>query len=478
MSSRAIVEEALRRKQQRLDWQPDKILFDKQRAVFDDAARYLLLRCGRRSGKSYTWGVMLVDAGLRYPNSTPLYCTMSRQDGRDILWPVIQDLDDRFQVVAEGGFNRANGDITLRNGSRILIRGAGTMREINKLRGRKYPLAVVDEAQNFGPDLMYLLDEAIEPATADYHGTIGLSGTPGPHPSGPFFEMDLGAARAAWSHHHWTFLDNPTMPNPEEFIDKVMERRGWDHQHPGLQREYYGQWVSDDSGRAFKLRQGVSIVEHWPEDQASDWVFYLGIDVGFVDPFGWVVLAASANLGEAYVLMSDQQGELTTGEALARTERICTKWPISRIALDTGGAGKLIEADWTKLTNLPIQAAQKTHKGSQISVINGDFQAGKLRIVRSGNQDLIRDLQTLEWDPDYRARGKFVYRKYSNDHMADALQYAYNLTHHHLWDPQRDNSVEVGSSAWYREKERRMFENACREAGSRGTGTPWDQMMG
>jgi len=472
----SLVEEAARRKKRKADWKPHEILFEQQLEVFNDPSRYRLLRCGRRSGKSYTWGVALIDAAMKFPKSTPLYCCMSRQDARDILWPVLDELNDRYNLQMD--FNRSTGDVTLLNGSRIILRGAGTMREINKLRGRKYPAAVVDEAQAFGMDLAYLLDEVIEPATADYHGWIGVSGTPSVAPVGVFYEMDQGAASEAWSHHSWTFFENPTMPNPQEFIKNVMRRRGWDDEHPGYRREYLGQWVRDDAARAFKFRQGVSLIANFPEDAVDDWQYTLGVDVGFVDPFSWVVIASSQTLGQAFVLDSYEEAGLTTMEALTRTERFCSKYEIHEIAIDTGGAGKLVAEDWKKMTNLPIKGAEKTHKGSQVATINGDFAAGKLQIVRDNNEKMIADLMVLEWDADKRQQGKFVYKKGFADHSADAFQYAYHLARHHYFDLQRIDDTKYGTREWYAKKEDAMEQYHVDHAADSGDalGQIWDDI--
>jgi hypothetical protein len=365
---------------------------------------------------------------------------MSRQDARDIVWPALDALNETFQLGLE--FNRSTGDVTMPNGSRIMLRGAGTMREINKLRGKKYPCAIVDEAQAFGSDLDYLLDQVIEPAVADYHGWIGVSGTPAVAPAGPFYEIDQGESAEAWSHHYWTFLDNPHMPNPEEFIAKVMKRRGWDEDHPGYLREYMGLWVHDKDARAFKIEPHRDIVPSFDAANAWDWDYVMGIDVGYNDPFAFVVLAQSQVLGQAFVIDSYEESGITTMEALVVAERFSNEYPITRIALDTGGAGKLVSEDWKKMSTLPIEPAKKTHKASQVSVINGDFRAGKLKVCRDNNIKLISDLMVLEWDKDQTERDRWVYRRGFADHLADALQYAYNLCFHHTYDPMIDDAGE------------------------------------
>jgi hypothetical protein len=161
-------------------------------------------------------------------------------------------------------------------------------------------------------------------------------------------------------------------------------------------------------------------------------------------------------------------------EALTEAERFCQTYPISQIAIDaTGGGSKMILKDWQKLTRLPLEAAQKTHKASQISVINGDLRAGKLKIARELNQKLINDLMILEWDADKKERNKYEYPRGASDHLADALQYAYNLCWHHAHDFEYDLSVQPGSEAWYAREERLMEEQQLREMDQDGEGA-WE----
>ena len=340
-----LIQEAAKRKKQQLDWDLSKIFFDRQIEVYNEyrsGNRYLCLRCGRRGGKSFTWAGLLIDAGLRYPKSTPIFVSMSRQDGREIVWPALEQISDTYGLDLI--FNRASGDVTIpQTKSVIKIRGAGSMLEINKIRGKKYPIAIVDEAQAFGPDLEYLIDEALEPATADYHGTLCISGTPNVARAGPFFEIDQGKHSQAWTHWTWTFFDNPTLPDPEGFIKKVMERRkDWSWEHPGFRREYLAEWILDDDSRAYKV-PNHAIVDGFPYEAADDWHWVLGVDVGWAEPFAFVVLASSQTLGQAYAVDCFQEAEITTLEALTHAERYCNEYPISEIVVDS--AAKLVIED-------------------------------------------------------------------------------------------------------------------------------------
>jgi hypothetical protein len=470
------VRQAAKRKEQHIRWKPREFLFKKQLEVFDCQDPYICMRVGRRGGKSYEAAADLTDAAFAWPGSTPLYVTTTRQDARDIMDPAFAMLDKRFHLGMKQ--NKATGDITFPNASRIMMRGAATLREINKLRGPAYPCVKIDEVQNFGPDLHYLIDEVLEPATAQYHkgkkpSAIAVSGTPPPAQYGPFWDIDQGKFSESWSRFHWTFLDNPTIPEPEAFLRRVLERRGWTEDHPGYQREYLGLWVRDDEARAFDLDPQRDVIPSFDKTHAWDWDYVMGIDIGYNDPCAYVVIAQSRALGQAYVVDSFEQSEMGSMEALVEAERFCAKYPISRIAIDTGGGGaKMIQKDWEKLTNLPVEAAHKTHKASQVSTINGDLRAGKLKIARDMNMKLINDLMVLEWDGAKKANGKYVYPRGAPDHLPDALQYAYNMCFHHAHGFERDDSVKHGSPEYWSREEDAMEEQERREVAEED-GNPW-----
>jgi hypothetical protein len=463
---RSQVKEAIKRKRLKLDWDLLRVFFAQQRDVLEaikDGERYLCLRCGRRGGKSFTWAGLLIDYGLLYPKSTPLFVCMSRQDGRDIIWPALEYLSDTYGLNLI--FNKATGDVTIPHTQAVIkIRGAGSLLEINKLRGKKYPIAIIDEAQAFGPDLEYLIDEAVEPATADYHGPICISGTPNVSGTGPFYDIDQGKHAKAWHHWSWTFFDNPTLPDPKGFIKKVMERRGWTWEHPSFQREYLGKWVRDEDATAFRVREH-NLIPTFPEELADDWQWMMGIDVGYHDPFAFVVIASSQLLGQAFAVDSYQEAEILTMEALTHAERFYAEYPITEIAIDTQGMGKMVVEDWKKVSNLPLAGAVKTHKHSQVDLINGDLMAGKLLLCEDNCSRLVQDLRLLEWDSAQMDKSKFVYRKGFAAHLPDALQYGFNLSNHHSFDAQRLDSTVYGSPEYWERKEDTWEQAAIQRVG-------------
>ena len=132
------------------------------------------------------------------------------------------------------------------------------------------------------------------------------------------------------------------------------------------------------------------------------------------------------------------------------------------------------------MSNLPIKGADKTHKHSQVDVINGDLQAGKLIVCRDNCQRLIMDLQVLEWDSSAMEKRKFVYRKGYADHLADALQYGFHLSNHHTHDFQENSLDDMGTPAYWRRKEAEWEQRAIEQVEEQASDDQyvWDYLAG
>jgi hypothetical protein len=447
-----LLEEVERREAERQRIVPSELLFNKQLAVFNDESRYKLLRCGRRGGKSYTWGVSCLFEGFRYARSTPIYLTLSRQDSRDILWPVLEELNDKLRLGLF--FNKATADVNLPNGSRLLLRGAGSRREIDKVRGRKFPVAIVDEAQMLGQDLDYLLDEVLEPGLADYQGWMGISGTPNASGYGVFYELDNDPHNSTWSKHHWTFLDNPHIPDPSGFLKKVMQRRGWNESHPGYRREYLGEWTVDDSGKAYKINADINVCATFPHELAEDWKYGLGIDIGWNDPTSFVVLASSKTLGQIYIIDAYEEAEMPTPQIIAQIDRFQKEYPLGRIMCDSGGGGKRLIEDLKQVYGMPLEAADKVDLQGQVALINGELGRGAIVFCRDRCFNLINDHFALEWDSTKLAIDKWVFPRSARDHGPDALRYVIRAFWHNSFRPVKVKERKTGRAYWDEQEEK------------------------
>ena len=93
--------------------------------------------------------------------------------------------------------------VKLPNGSSIVLGGAQDKDEVDKWRGPKYSLCVIDEGQSMRSSILStLIEDVLEPATLDLDGSIWMFGTPNASSSGYFYNADVFEA-SSWSKHNW-----------------------------------------------------------------------------------------------------------------------------------------------------------------------------------------------------------------------------------------------------------------------------------
>jgi len=445
--ARKVLQEAQKRIERKRNLDPDKILFAHQKKFVLDESKSKIALCSRRAGKSFSEAFILLDSAFKHERSLNPFITLTRDNARNILWPALHSLNEQFRLKLQ--FKENTGDVVLPNGSRIILRGADDKRQIEKLRGPKYPVAVIDEAQGFPWFLKDLIEDVLEPATLDYNGPIIISGTPNSACAGPFWAMSTGQAGwEGWSVHRWTLRDNPFLPDVAGWLERKKAQKGWGEDHPTYLREYCGKWIRDSNTLVFKFQEDVNLVEEFSEEAADDWEYVLGIDLGFNDPTAFVVLAYSHNLGQSFVVESYKESGLIPSVAADRVGELLQMYPFSRIVADTGGFGKGYAEEFKVRFSLPVLAAQKLNKVTYIEMMNGDLWNGKLQVCRTGNRDLLDEIRLLQWDENRLSRGKFVYDRNFADHLTDALLYAWRECRHHDYDPVEEGPVPGTDDFW------------------------------
>jgi hypothetical protein len=306
--ARRILAEASERARRRASLDFRKLLFPQQRDLLDDESKTKVALCSRRAGKSFALSVLALDTAFTFEGSMIPVISITRQQAKRIVWPVFQELDRRNELGLR--FNAAELSCTLPNGSQIFLTGASTEEEIQRLRGPKYPLVVVDEAQAFKSYLAELVSDVLEPAVLDYDGSIVLAGTPNAICRGFFY--DASQPESAWSVHHWTLLDNPHIPRAAQWLEDRCRRYGWSQSNPTYLREYKGQWIRDSSSLIYP---NIPVIAELPDDE---WEYVLGLDLGYIDSTAFVICAYSTATGRLVVVESFKKTKLLPSDVAQR----------------------------------------------------------------------------------------------------------------------------------------------------------------
>lgn len=478
---RKLVAEAVRRGERLKKFDPAKILFPVQLDFVLDPSKRKAAVCSRRAGKSFSIAVMLILAALKHQDSHCPYITLTRMQGKRILWPALRKLDRTYELGMK--FNLQELSATLPNGSVIFICGANDESEIERLRGIAVPIAVIDEAQAFRPFIRKLIHDILDACTMDLDGQIVLTGTPNAGCVGLFYEATTGDVpkgandefgdgaegenAAGWSVHHWTVLQNchlgPDPDYPRRWLDAYMRRNRWTKDHPTYRREWLGEWVRDESALVYKLKS-FTVVSELPD--APDLEFVLGVDFGFVDATAYAVLAFSELEATVYVAATfKEEGQIPSAIA-ARIDKLNRQYDFTAMVGDPGGGGKFVIEEANARYGLSMQVAEKRGKNAFIDLLNGDIAAGTFKILRDCT-DLLEEVALLQWkdhpDDVLDSTGKVKRNdrrepdsRYQ-DHVCDATLYAYREARHYLHDNQENVPLE-GSKDWWDAHEKEIEE--------------------
>jgi hypothetical protein len=186
-----------------LDWQ----MLPWQLSVWNDSARFKVLACGRRTGKSNLAIKMLLAKALEAPEgSAVVYVAPTLGQARQICWDAL--LEQGKDVIKAAHVNQM--DVTLVTGRKIHIRSGENP---DALRGLKLYFAVIDEASFVKEEIF---TKIIRPALADLKGEAVIVSTPdGRNHFYDWFKLGQEGTNPEWKSWHFTTADNPTIP-PEE----------------------------------------------------------------------------------------------------------------------------------------------------------------------------------------------------------------------------------------------------------------------
>ena len=268
-------------------------LYDKQQEVYDNSTdKFMIVINSRRSGKTEMMGRLLAKRVCK-PDQHCVYINRSFD-------AAVRQIQKPLETALEaGGLHYAGtingGKIEFDNGSWILIVGNNNAADVNKLRGEKIALCLCDECGHMR-HLRELMNEIIAPATMDYADSqIVMVGTPPRTKNGFVQELwEKGNIRK----YHWTFKDNPFIPNKDNVIQEACEMFGVSPDSNFIKREYLGDMYAYDT-------EAIYIKHYDKAEPDKDKLYshaYVGVDWGYEDKAAVVGMLADKNNKKLYVV--------------------------------------------------------------------------------------------------------------------------------------------------------------------------------
>lgn len=428
--------------------------FPEQAAFVKDPSQFVSAICTRRAGKSHGLGLKFYNAARKHPQSLCPYVGLTRESAENIMWPIFKELNDKYKIGAV--MTVSDLEITLPNGSKIKLFGADQKGFIEKLRGPKYPIAAIDEAQAFKSHIEALVDDVFTPAVADYEdGQIILTGTPGPVPKGFFYEASEG--QFGFSRHAWTVYKNPYFPRPREFVQGLFEKKKWTENHPTYRREWLGEWVSDPDALVYKYNEKLNVIDAVPN--SKQWFYVLGVDLGYdPDPSAFVLCCFNFHNNQLFIIDTYKENKMIVSDVAERIKYYMKQHPSLKVVVDLGAQGKMIGEEINQRYGLDLIAAEKHGKAGFIEIMNSDLQRGLVKVHRPVAKELAEEWMNLIWDTEKEQ--KVEDPRYPN-HLADAALYAWRFCYNYAAeersvDPQKDTDDYM--KQWWEEEAERLAE--------------------
>ena len=268
-------------------------LYDKQQEVYDNSTdKFIIVINSRRSGKTEMMGRLLAKRVCK-PDQHCVYINRSFDAAVRQIQKPLETALEAAGLHYTGTIN--GGKIEFDNGSWILIVGNNNAADVNKLRGEKIALCLCDECGHMR-HLRELMNEIIAPATMDYADSqIIMVGTPPRTRNGFVQELwEKGKVRK----YHWTFKDNPFIPNKDNVIQEACEMFGVSPDSNFIKREYLGDMYAYDT-------EAIYIKHYDKAEPDKDKLYshaYVAVDWGYEDKAAVVGMLADKNTKKLYIV--------------------------------------------------------------------------------------------------------------------------------------------------------------------------------
>lgn len=419
------------RRLRRAKFQPSRVLFPAQQRAHADTSRWKALICSRQAGKStFDAFELLKNAVVDCPGTDAVFVAPTFGQARNIIWRDLLALNEAYDLG--GKSNETSCTITWPNGSTIQLRGVSDRADIEWFRGRRFSLAIIDEAQSIGAHLRELIWDVLRPTLMRYHGRVVLSGTVGLVAAGFWHDVVTGKI-PGWSVHTWYLTDNPHIPDAAaEMADFAAQLGGVDN--PKYVREILCRWVRDDSTLVYRIDPPKNTWLQLPPGKASGCV--VAGDLGTRDFSAVVSLKWWDDDPAFYVTREKVRTGCDLEDVRQELETAIAEDDPDRIVLDEGGIGLMVAETLRRRYSMPVEPAQKMAAGGvtgQMDLLNTDIVRGRVKCQVPSR--FLDSAAALQWDQDAAAKGLRKLDGHEPDVCA-ALRYGWYIAQQiHLWAP-------------------------------------------
>jgi PBSX family phage terminase large subunit len=378
-------------------------LINWQKTVTNNQARHKILRCGRRTGKTYYFIIDSLNYGLRYPNLSMAYVGLTYGHAKDVVWEDYLKIAGKYIEYK----NSQELIIKLHNGSRIKLYSWDS---VDNMLGKKYHKVYLDECA-VAKNLKKAWNDVIEPTLLDYHGEAVFASMP--RGKGQFKQLiDESKNKDDWQDFHFTSYDNETIPNIKYDLDR--KRRDI---APSVFAQQYLAEFTDLEGRIYTEFVRDDALRECPFEPER---YGFSLDFGYNHPLAAYVYAISKD-DKIHVMKELYMRKLDDKMRTNAIKNLTANYNIDIAVADSEDPIAIMQLNRELPFRLDPAVKGKDSVLQGINTVKSAFHSGQLTISdRCVN--LIDELETYAWkmDKDNHETDQPIK---DNDDAVDSMRY-------------------------------------------------------
>lgn len=330
------------------------------------------------------------------------YIGQEKQKAQSLVFEMFDDLNDVKKFRAKK--NQQKGFIRWRNRSILSIHGTDKPKSMRMLRGFKFDLIIVDEAQDFCYiNVDELINRVLIPCLQDRRGRIFMAGTPGEESRGYFYECMVEKI-----HTMWHTVQGKQFENPWTAAQALEDEETYKLANPNVEeeawflREHRGIWVPDVRNNVVRLRDSINFLHSWTPKSGDK--YFLGIDWGFTDPSAYVLACIPEGCEYFLYLEAYTRDQMLLHDHLEKLAEYTARYPGITIVADPGGSGKALLVEMQK-NGYNIENAEKKEKRHFVETVNSEASLGLIKVYNLANPSRPKESPiAIQWSELVRKR--------------------------------------------------------------------------
>jgi len=379
------------------------ILHEAQKLIAKSRARFRVVNCGRRFGKTLLATEEITGFAYAKNDRRIAYIAPTYQQARDIAWAILKKkLQDIAVNINE---SRLEIEIPTQEGgtSLIVLRG---WEAIETMRGQAFDFLVIDEIammRNF----FIGWQEVLRPTLTDNKGHALFISTP--KGFNHFYELyNNQDTDKNWESFHFTTYDNPYIPKEE--IDEAKDQ---------LTEDRFAQEYMAD----FRKTEGLVYKEFdrdrhiFEEDPANINSYMAGVDFGYTNPAA--VMHIKKDYDNNYYVTQEYYEKGRTEEQIGEYIRSCM---FNKVYPDPENPSAIAILNEKGIEVMEVVKGKGSVQ-TGIGKVRDLFKRNKL-FIHKDCKNLIAELETYSYPDKKDMHNEEENPIKENDHALDALRYA------------------------------------------------------